>query len=805
MGRFLSLSFLLFSSFVLPAQVEVEEDGVIQKGGLVISASALEDGPIPLTGEWEIYWNELLDPMDFARAENRAVQYAQLPGLWNTTELQGELLSGQGVATYRVRILFAQPPPILALSLPDFFTAYQLYINGEPVAHNGKVGTTKATTEPHWMPQIVPVTTDGKELEVILQIANFHHIRGGLGEPILLGKSKDIYDQFSSVIYFSWVIFGCLFMCGLFLLGLYTFKRGDKAILFFALFCIAHSYRIIGAEHYALHQALPWLPWWLTAKLEYLSLYVSLAFFWEYGNVILEEIIHPIAINIERLLVFVCSLAVLFLPLEYYTLTLHIIQPLMVASVAYGIYCLARAAYRDGQTMIYLNLGLLALFVVLFGTLLDFMRIWQPSPFLVLIAYMLFLFFETLHLSRRFANVFHKMAATAARANQAKTEFLATVSHEIRTPMNGVIGMAELLAQMPLNEEAHRYVETIKLSGNNLVEIINDILDLSKIEADRLDIEWVPFQLPVLLEQLVELLGPKAQEKGLALELEIESPLPELLEGDLVRIRQVYTNLISNAIKFTEKGRISLRFTIIERKGNLLMSQLEVEDTGIGIPTKLLKELFQPFSQLDPSISRKYGGTGLGLAISRRLARLMGGDITVESVEQEGSIFRANLPMQISTLSVQEWEAKQLPEEDRSNGLLSEELPLSILVAEDHPINQQLMRIVLQKLGFEATFVTDGVGVLNKLQEQAFDLIFMDVQMPIMDGLEATRQIYANFPAEKVPTIIAMTANALHGDREKCLEAGMQDYVAKPLSLVQIENMIKKWGRSRTKKGPNNC
>ncbi|MEZ5042358.1 MAG: ATP-binding protein [Saprospiraceae bacterium] len=795
-------SFLLLSSW-LWGQEKGAKSPLVQKGLLEIKVDHLVQNAYALNGEWEIYPGVLLAPDELNHSLTPPLKYAVLPQLWNDTKVDGAQLPAHGVATYRLRLLFDKQPPMLALALPDFYTAYQLWVNGVPFAHNGTVGLSKSMVKPHWLPQTLPLFVPGKEVELVLQIANFHHRKGGLGESILIGEGTQMLTQQGSIFNLSWVIFGCLFMSGLFLAGIYFFGQGDKAALFFALFCIVHSYRIIGAEHYALHQVFPNLPWWFTAKLEYVTLYLSIIFFWEYGRHVLPGFINKTVAKAIQWIFSVFTIIVVLFPLNIYNLTLSVIQYLLIFSVVYAIICLFRASYKKWTEMLFINLGFFALFFVMIGSLLDFLRIWQPNPFFVLAGYVLFLFFQTLHLSRRFADTYSQMASAAAAANQAKTEFLATVSHEIRTPMNGVIGMAELLNRLPLSKEAYQYVESIKTSGNNLLEIINDILDLSKIEAARMDIEAQPFAIREVLDQLVDLFSPRIEQKGLTLTWEVSPEIPAVLVGDIARIRQIYTNLLGNAVKFTESGSIHLELKCLGRKGNQIFTQLNVKDTGIGIPNNRLKSLFIPFSQLDASISRKYGGTGLGLAISLRLAKLMGGDITVKSKEGEGAVFSVNLPLASSTLSLEAWKRSQTKPITKNNSslLLGEEFPLSILIVEDHPINQQLIQIVLNKLGFEPKIVVDGVSALNALQKESFDLIFMDVQMPIMDGLEATRQIYLSFPKEKIPTIIAMTANALQGDREKCLSVGMHDYIPKPLSIGIVEDKIRKWGKKVHRKG----
>lgn len=383
------------------------------------------------------------------------------------------------------------------------------------------------------------------------------------------------------------------------------------------------------------------------------------------------------------------------------------------------------------------------------------------------------------------------LALRADSANEAKSNFLAMMSHEIRTPLNGVLGTAELLLEDELSPSQRSALETIRASGNSLLSILNDVLDFSRIESGRLELEKIDFSPARCVRETLQLFFGRAQARRLRLHMTVAPDVPETVQGDAGRIRQILANFVSNAIKFTERGEVEVAISLLPygAPGKLRL-QFAVRDTGMGIPHEKQGMLFKPFSQLDASTQRRYGGTGLGLAICRRLVELMDGDVSVESTVGVGSVFRCNLLVAVTDKRIQE--PLPAPMAGRSP-------VMRILVVDDERINQQVAVAMLGKLGHRAEVARNGLEALEALRNRDYEIVFMDWHMPEMNGLEATRAIRVELNPVHQPWIIALTASALPEDREKCIRAGMNDYLTKPLKLEALREAFARFEACESK------
>jgi signal transduction histidine kinase/CheY-like chemotaxis protein len=753
-----------------------------QKGVIDLSSYDLSSNLIDINGEVRFEWEALVPP----NQSQRLTDFYPLPSLWGQFTANGISTNQIGYASYGFDILlpnnFAKSGKMLAFGVAHTYCAYSLFVDGKLIGSNGKVATFAADYIPYWKPQTMSFFPISDTVHVILQISNFDHSKGGIREDLRFGDSDLIEYEFTRDMSFDYILTGCLLMGGLFFLGFYLFGRNDYSLLFFALFCLSYAYRIIGAKNYGLHYLVPNLSWNTAIVLEYLTLYLSGILF-----IIYSYLLYPLHYK-RGMVYFTGGISFLFLlssilskPL-FFTAILNQYFIVLIFSVVYLLFVYIKAYIAKLEGAIFAILSIAALSFSFSYDILAYFQLVDKNSFIIFFSYLAFFFLQSLILSKRFAATYRNALKRSLEARIAKVDFLSTVSHEIRTPLNAIIGMSNLLVVAPGQAEN---LSTLKLSAKNLLMLINDILDYTKISTGKIEFDDKPTNILFLINNLIRGFRFRSDlNEGVKLMLVTDPDIPKYVYCDAPRLSQILNNLVGNALKFTEEGTVKVILSLESITPESAKVKFEVEDTGIGIPEDKFTEIFETFTQINTSSTRKHGGTGIGLSITKNLLTLQGSDISVKSQLDEGSTFGFVLDLKIAESEL----SKYADEVDFEN--VEKLTGVKVLVVEDNEMNILITKKFLQKWGIEFDIAKNGKQALDAYNNH--DLVLMDLQMPIMDGYTATKELRKM--GVEVP-IIALTASALFDIREKIYESGLDDYIIKPFDPMDFYVKLKSYVR----------
>ena len=737
-----------------------------------------------LEGKWRFYWKQLVKPEGEADISVRPV-FADIMQSWSDLPTEKGNFHARGYASYVLSIYSTKSTEELALRIPEFYSSYNLFLNGESIAKNGVVGKDISDAEPYWLPKVVSVDLKKGQNRLVLHVSNFHHHKGGSVGPISLGPATRFFFFKNLAISGSLFIAGALLIAAVFSLIVYYFQKTDFAFLFFGLFALSYIYRLIGTDTYIFHEIFQGMSWHVGIRLEYLSLFMSVIFFtYFYKNLIQrrapEWIFHTIAIVSA-----VFSIALL-LPTQVFTSMIDYYL-IFIALALGGTTYFYLKAIRWSHTMSWFTTAAIAsLILVMILKMSAFFGFSVNHLFLSFFGYFVFVVSQTIALSQRFGYNMRMHVSQSENAVVSQRNFMNAVSHELRTPMNAILGMTEFLSKTELKDDQKAKLETIRKNSEQLNNLLMDLLNFSQIDSGELKLESKKFILKEVVDKALEQAGANSLKAGLTFKLDFDDNIPGELAGDPERLGQVIYHVVGNAIKFTTKGIITFSLRMESVEGNRVKLHMKVTDTGVGIKPEDLNKVIQAFNQGDEGNTRKHGGTGLGLTISANVIELMDGEMWIDSDEGKGTTVQADFMLRTPRLNLSK-HADELKEEKKAQKIEG----LRILYAEDNPINQKLLVMIMKTMGYEVDVANNGLEAWEMAITTSYHIIFMDVQMPKMDGIESTKRIIKDQPQR--PIIIAVTANAEVADQKRCIEAGMNDFIPKPFNAKMLKEALNKW------------
>jgi signal transduction histidine kinase/CheY-like chemotaxis protein len=780
---------------------------------------------ISLNGKWEFYWGRFLLKDGFAGASPDG--YIRVPGSWNENAVEGKAFPAKGYATYRMVLkLDRAQEGTLAIVTGEIATAFELYVNGSPVGGKGRVSGAEETGVPAILPDIYLFDADTPEIEIVLHVSNYHYRKGGVWDEMALGEAKSLAGYHALNLSLEALTTGILLIIGLYHVIFSLLALRERSYMHFGFCCIAVGLRQAVIGHKMLAWIFPSLPFDVSLRMEYICLVLVGLFFALYLYVLFKKDFHK---SVAIALMAIAGISMLFIlvtPAFIFTYTIYLCEAVLGALAIYLIWLFIKLI-RKGVFE--------ALFISCFGVILilsvvnDFLyaNSLLISTNLVSYGFIVFLFSQAILLARRYSGAFRqaenlsvellstneslvtanrelvalkghleqaveekthdlKIAMTRAEsANKAKSAFLANISHELRTPLHAILGFSEIFLIERQDGDDNKAMESIRYireSARYLLTLINGLLDISKIESGKLELNMGSVDLAALLNDVVNTLAPLADRKNVALEKFIPADHPLIMDGDEVRLKEIFINLLNNAIKFTGCGK-RIGITAETMSDSVVIT---VWDEGPGIPQDEFSRIFEPFVQVSQGEKGRPKGSGLGLAIAKRLVEILNGGISVQSRLGEGSRFIVTFPWKRDAapkprMDCGQESADPVPDAGKRQG--------RVLMIEDNELNQRLFKRILDTAGIDADFALTGEDGIAKALVGGFSLILLDIELPDMSGYEVLSEIRRLFTGT-VPPVIAVTAHVFEGSRDKFLNEGFSDYIPKPFEYGIFINTI---------------
>ncbi|TAL36796.1 MAG: response regulator [Spirochaetes bacterium] len=779
------------------------------------------DGSLPLNGAWEFYWDRLLAPADFARDTKPGMDgYFAIPGTWNRLSVNGAPLGHRGCATFRLTALM-DGKSRCGIKLFRLSTAFRLFVNGAPVAAAGVVGPDTASSVPQYLPQVVALVPADGRAELVLQVSNFHHTKGGPREEIVVGPEESLRGAFMRKMLMELFVAGSISIMGLYHMILFLYRRRERAALHFGLFCFTISVWAVLNGELSLVQAFHGLDWRLHRTVSYLALCFSVPLFFNYVRDIFPRTPRA-AVRFLNGAAAVYALVIIAAPISIYSAALPYYEIIILAAVAFVLFIVGRELAAKNIEAVYVSAGIVIYFTAVVNDILYDIYVIR-TIMLGHLGLFAFFLFQSLLMARRFSRAFtlsERLSEDLRETNESlreldrlKDEFLANTSHELRTPLSGMIGIAESLADGvagSVSPGMRKNLDLVIASGRRLSNLVNDILDFSRLKHHDIRLSLAPVNVHSVAQAVLDVTRYLAGGKDIALVNAVDPGLPPAA-ADEARLEQVFHNLVGNSLKFTARGRIEVDARLLPGKGTL---EIRVTDTGEGIAADRLARVFEPFEQADGSATRVHGGTGLGLSIVKRLVELHGGGVDIASQPGEGTRVSFTLPVADASLEKAQ-NARLVPIQSRWAGdIVAADAEISdppapfppahekafscrgcrILAVDDDPVNLQVIANQLALHDYSVTTATGGADALELIRRGGdYDLVILDVMMPRVSGFEVAQAVRKNFDLFELP-IIMLTARSRIVDIVTGFEAGANDYLTKPFHrdelLARVHTLI---------------